>query len=203
MSAQPPPVCSPDGHAWFLRHRDGVTHGPYTFDALIEAAQQGRLASDTVVSHPDFTQSVWVRAFTIPEVAAAAKRLATTGNSNAEAAGRPVPVKHRSGQLGKRIVLLATLLWLAGLPLAYQYGTAQAHHGSQYDANYEVYHFDTFTVRKPEMQLREQRFVERSLTLWSVMYVVVAGVGIVITFVVPDRPWRPDVALEVAPSGTR
>lgn len=195
MSAQPPPVCSPDGHAWFLRHRDGVTHGPYAFDSLIEAAQHGRIASDTVVSHPDFTQSGWVPALAIPEVAAAQTRAATSGSKSDAAATRHQPVKHRGGQFGKRIVLLATILWLAGLPLAYQYGTAQAHRGSRYDVNSEIYYFDELAVRETEMLLREQRFVERSLTLWSAIYVAVAGVGILLTFVVPDRPWRPDVAL--------
>src|SRR5690606_31364781 len=184
MSAQPPPVCSPDGHAWFLRHRDGVTHGPYAFDALIEAAQQGRIASDTVVSHPDFTQSDWVPALAIPEVAAAANALPLSGERKPDtAATRHVPIKHRPGHLGKRIVLVATILWLAGLPLAYQHGTAQAHRGSRYDANSEFYHFDAFAVHKTEMLLREQRFVERSLTLWSALYFGVAAVGILITFV--------------------
>jgi len=195
MSAQPPPVCSPDGHAWFLRHRDGVTHGPYNFDALIEAAQQGRIASDTVVSHPDFTQSGWVPALAIPEVAAAQTQAVTGGSKPDTAAIRQQPVKHRGGQFGKRVVLLATILWLAGLPLAYQYGTAQAHHGSRYDANAEIYYFDASAVSETEMLLREQRSVERSLILWSALYVAVAGIGILLTFVVPDRPWRPDVAL--------
>jgi hypothetical protein len=196
MSAQPPPVCSLDGYAWFLRHRDGVTHGPYTFDALLEAAQHGRLASDTVISHPDFTQSDWVPALALPELAAAANALALPAGYKADAAAiRYPPSKHRPGHLGKRIVLVATLLWLAGLPLAYQYGTAQAHHGSHYDASTEIYHFNTFDVHKAEMLLREQRFIERSLTLWSVLYVGVAAAGILIKFVVPDRPWRPDIAM--------
>jgi|GEM_PF-2498428 len=194
MSAQPPPVCSPDGHAWFLRHRDGVTHGPYAFDALIEAAQQGRIASDTVVSHPDFTRSGWVPALAIPEVAAAQTQAVTGGSKPGMAAIRQQPVKHRGGQFGKRVVLLATMLWLTGLPLAYQYGTAQAHHGSRYDANAEIYYFDASAVSETEMLLREQRCVERSLILWSALYVAVAGIGILLTFVVPDRPWRPDVA---------
>lgn len=194
MSAQPPPVCSPDGHAWFLRHRDGVTRGPYTFEALLEAAQQGRLASDTLISHPDFTQSNWVPALAIPELAAA-NPLTAAGYQPDAAALRSQPSKHRPGNLGKRIVLLATILWVAGLPLAYQYGTAQAHHGSRYDANTETYHFPTFDLQRAEMLLREQRYIERSLTLWSVLYVGVAAAGILITFVVPDRPWRPDIAV--------
>lgn len=196
MSAQPPPVCSPDGHAWFLRHRDGVTRGPYAFEALLEAAEHGRLASDTLISHPDFTQSNWVPALTFPEIAAAVSCSSQTAENKADhAAVRYPPSKHRPGHLGKRIVLVATVLWLAGLPLAYQYGTAQAHQGSHYDANTQVYRFNTFSVPKTEMLLREQRFIERNLTLWSVLYVGVAAAGILITFVVPDRPWRPDVAV--------
>lgn len=199
MPIQPPPVCNPDGIAWFLRHCDGVVHGPFPFGSLTEAARLGRITSDTMVSHPDFTNSAWVRALEIPEIAAAAvvssPLPSATGSMQAAAAKGSLFSRCRPDHPGMKILLLATLIWVGGLPLAYAYGVAQAYHGSEYQAGSERYEFHSFVIEKHEMPSREWQFSGRNLALWTMLYGVVAVVGIVVTFTVPARRWRPDATM--------
>ena len=56
----------PEG--WGLRHGDGVEHGPFQIDQLIEAARAGNIAPDTQIRHAALTDGQWVVAATRPEI---------------------------------------------------------------------------------------------------------------------------------------
>ncbi len=46
--------------SWYLRHRDGVEHGPFRLADIVTAAQAGNIAADTCVWHDVHTQGQWV-----------------------------------------------------------------------------------------------------------------------------------------------
>tara|TARA_R110002049_G_scaffold4601_5_gene32053 strand:- start:81394 stop:83007 length:1614 start_codon:yes stop_codon:yes gene_type:complete len=54
---------------WYLRHHDQIEHGPFSIEALIEAAKDGRIAPDTRVWHPVSTGGDWVLANSIAGIA--------------------------------------------------------------------------------------------------------------------------------------
>lgn len=200
MHHQPPPVCNPDGIAWFVRHRDGVVRGPFPFESLLQAAQAGRLASDTLVSHPDFTQSRWVLANALPELAMLRPAVPTAAAPTAAggrtaAPPRPPSAIGRRRHPGKRMLLAAILIWLGGLPLVYAGSLVQAHHGGEYRSDTKAYVFDTFVLSHDEMTAREQEFSGRNVALWSSLWGAVALIALVVMFTVPERPWRPDLTL--------
>jgi hypothetical protein len=59
---------------WFLRHRDGVEHGPFQLAELITAARAGNIASDTVLRHEVHSHDQWVFATRVQPVAQAMTR---------------------------------------------------------------------------------------------------------------------------------
>lgn len=59
---------------WFLRHRDGVEHGPFQFVDLITAARSGNIAEDTCVRHQTHTRAQWVFAIRVPQISQAMER---------------------------------------------------------------------------------------------------------------------------------
>lgn len=204
MHPQPPPVCSPDGIAWFVRHHDGVVRGPFPFASLIEAAQAGRLASDTRISHPDFTQSRWVPPSDLPELAAlnALPATATAAAATERAASeramvvpRPPSAIGRQRHPGTRMLLAAILIWLGGLPLVYAAGLVQAHHGGEYRSDTGAYVFDAFVLSRAEMTAREQEFCGRNVAMWSALGGAAAVLALVVRVTVPERRWRPDLNL--------
>lgn len=198
MHHQPPPVCSPDGIAWFVRHRDGVVRGPFPFESLLQAAHAGRLASDTRVSHPDFTQSRWVLASELPELAMLrppAVATATAAGGRPATPPRPPSAIGRQRHPGKRMLLAAILIWLGGLPLVYAGSLVQAHHGGEYRSAPQAYVFDTFVLSHDEMAARELEFSKRNVAIWSSLWGLVAVVALVVMVTVPARHWRPDLTL--------
>ena len=54
---------------WYLRHRDGVEHGPFRFADIIAAAKLGNIASDTCVRHEAQTLGQWVLAPRVQSIA--------------------------------------------------------------------------------------------------------------------------------------
>ncbi len=59
---------------WYLRHQDGVVHGPYKFSDIIQAASLGNIVDDTELSHPVYTKGRWVKALSIEQVREAMHR---------------------------------------------------------------------------------------------------------------------------------
>lgn len=60
-----------DSNDWYLRHRDGVEHGPFQLADLIAAARAGNIASDTVLKHEVHSRNQWVFATRVQPVAEA------------------------------------------------------------------------------------------------------------------------------------
>ncbi|MCH5372484.1 MAG: DUF4282 domain-containing protein, partial [Planctomycetes bacterium] len=83
---------------WYLRHRDGVEHGPFRFADIIAAAKLGNLASDTCVRHEQQTLGQWVfapRVGTIAEVMAKATPRPVQARQSGTTA-RTVPAARRA-----------------------------------------------------------------------------------------------------------
>ena len=55
--------------AWYLRHRDGVEHGPFQFADIVAAAKLGNIADDTCVRHEVKTLGQWVFAPRVQPIA--------------------------------------------------------------------------------------------------------------------------------------
>ena len=58
---------------WYLRHRDGVEHGPFQFADILEAARLGNVAADTCVRHERQTLDDWVLASRVQAIASVMK----------------------------------------------------------------------------------------------------------------------------------
>ncbi len=56
---------------WFLRHHDGIEHGPFEIANLVEAARQGNIADDTEVRHDKHTKGKWILATRVSVISAA------------------------------------------------------------------------------------------------------------------------------------
>jgi hypothetical protein len=65
---------SESNSGWYLRHRDGVEHGPFQVADLIAAAKAGNIASDTVLRHEVHSHNQWVFATRVQPVAEAMTR---------------------------------------------------------------------------------------------------------------------------------
>jgi hypothetical protein len=198
MSLQPPPVCNPDGIAWFLRHRDGVVHGPFRFGSLTEAARLGRIADDTEISHPDFTNSAWIVALELPEIADAAQvvRLSASPPQRLTAAaprwslGRCWPARP-----GMRLILVATLVWLLGMPVACGYAVRQSqqHLGSGDQVLGQPSDLASQAAAHTQRSASQQQFIANTLTWWTLLYALLTVPGVVLSFTTPSDRWRPDM----------
>lgn len=56
---------------WFLRHANQDPSGPFPFNAIVVAAQQGKIVDGTQLQHPALTNGQWVPASSIPAIAMA------------------------------------------------------------------------------------------------------------------------------------
>tara|TARA_B110000495_G_C22998468_1_gene588979 strand:+ start:865 stop:1701 length:837 start_codon:yes stop_codon:yes gene_type:complete len=54
---------------WFLKHRDGIEHGPFFMPDLVSAAQSGNIATDTTLRHARHTRDQWVLATRVAVIA--------------------------------------------------------------------------------------------------------------------------------------
>lgn len=59
---------------WYLKHRDGVEHGPFLLADLVGAAAAGNIADDTFVKHAVHSRHQWVIAKRISPIAQAATK---------------------------------------------------------------------------------------------------------------------------------
>ncbi|MGI9471849.1 MAG: DUF4282 domain-containing protein [Rubripirellula sp.] len=97
---------------WFLKHRDGVEHGPFLLADLIGAAAAGNIAADTVVKHATHSRDQWVIANRIPAISQAttsgspdpSQRPATgpSAGSPSDATDRPQRTPKQSPQVSDR-----------------------------------------------------------------------------------------------------
>ncbi|MGI9470249.1 MAG: hypothetical protein ACR2NZ_01870 [Rubripirellula sp.] len=67
---------------WYLRHRDGVTHGPFEFAQLVHAAKSNRIAKDTQVCHAEHTAGSWKLANSIDQIANSNVRLQSANHQH-------------------------------------------------------------------------------------------------------------------------
>ena len=70
---------------WMLIHGDGIEHGPYPFESLVDAAGRGRITPSTMVRHPVITGDQWQQALSVKGLAdacPASMAVATTANVN-------------------------------------------------------------------------------------------------------------------------
>ncbi|MEM8669646.1 MAG: DUF4282 domain-containing protein [Planctomycetota bacterium] len=65
---------------WYLRHRDGVEHGPFRLTDLVAAADAGNIAADTTVRHESHTRGTWVLAGRVQAIATALSRRGVAGS---------------------------------------------------------------------------------------------------------------------------
>ena len=66
---------------WFLRHRDGIEHGPFRDADIMDAARRGNLAEDTCLLHETKTSGRWVFAVRVESLASVMKQAATPSES--------------------------------------------------------------------------------------------------------------------------
>ncbi len=69
---------------WYLRHRDGVEHGPFQLADLVTAAQAGNVAADTCVRHEVHTRAQWVFATRVQPIAQGMAREAESSTASAQ-----------------------------------------------------------------------------------------------------------------------
>lgn len=83
---------------WFLRHRDGVEHGPFRLADLVSAAEAGNVADDTSIRHETHTRGQWVLAPRVQPIATAMSRRAASLSGKASASTAPAGTPPSSGQ---------------------------------------------------------------------------------------------------------
>jgi len=66
---------------WYLRHRDGVEHGPFRLADIVIAAEAGNVADDTTVRHAAHTRGEWVVAPRVQPIATAMSRRGAAADS--------------------------------------------------------------------------------------------------------------------------
>lgn len=54
---------------WFVMHHDGITHGPFTWKELLQAASAGNIVADTRLRHATVTADQWVVSTAIEPIA--------------------------------------------------------------------------------------------------------------------------------------
>ncbi len=74
---------------WYLRHRDGVQHGPFRLADIVSAAASGNVASDTAVRHVVHTRDQWVLAVRVQPIAQAMPSSTDGPESTPPAASAP------------------------------------------------------------------------------------------------------------------
>ncbi|TWT79058.1 hypothetical protein CA13_04550 [Planctomycetes bacterium CA13] len=58
-----------NANSWHLRHDSQTQHGPFTLTALIEAAREGKITSQTELHHVNATGNDWIPAISVPVIA--------------------------------------------------------------------------------------------------------------------------------------
>lgn len=53
---------------WYIRHFDGVVHGPYSLDSLVDGARADNVAADSVVMHAQHTKGQWIQASQVQRI---------------------------------------------------------------------------------------------------------------------------------------
>lgn len=76
---------------WYLRHRDGVEHGPFRLADIVTAAEAGNVADDTSVRHAAHTRGEWVVAPRVQPIATAMSRSAAPASPAAAQSAAPQP----------------------------------------------------------------------------------------------------------------
>lgn len=62
---------SNESDGWMLKHHDGVIHGPYPLQSLIDAAEVRNIADDSQVMHDKHTGGQWIVASRVRSIAVA------------------------------------------------------------------------------------------------------------------------------------
>lgn len=76
---------------WFLRHRDGIEHGPFRLADIVAAAEAGNVADDTSVRHETHTRNAWVVAPRVQPIASAMPGRGGVAAPPATVAAKPSP----------------------------------------------------------------------------------------------------------------
>lgn len=87
---------------WYLKHRDGVEHGPFRLADLVAAAKASNIAHDTAVRHEMHTRSQWIFAPRIRHLAEV-MTLATPTPSQSRRLAAPLPSPPRTAQTSATI----------------------------------------------------------------------------------------------------
>ena len=81
-----------DDAAWMIRHHDGQVHGPYSLQALVDAAHAGNIAEDSQVNHSTHTRGQWIAANRVRPIAAAMQTRKTISHPINDSNREPDPI---------------------------------------------------------------------------------------------------------------